>query len=113
KCSNTVGSLGSIELNLPLQTYAILDSSKDIDLDLYQICTKSLVNIVLKIVLNIINNHSSNRQKSALELDNKQPLSTIDKNLNQSNYEQLNFEKNSKQSYTIQIVTLKNIIFIL
>ncbi|KAF0553175.1 hypothetical protein F8M41_020558 [Gigaspora margarita] len=53
-------SLGSIELNLPLtrqQTYAMLDSSEGIDLELYQ------------------------------------PLSTIDENLNQSNYEQLNLEE--------------------
>ncbi|CAG8728753.1 2065_t:CDS:2, partial [Gigaspora rosea] len=66
------------------QPSAMLDSSKDIDLDLYQ------------------------------ELNDKQPLSTIDENLNQSNYEQLNLEENPKQSYTpIQVFTLKAIIFIL
>ncbi|CAG8596511.1 44465_t:CDS:2 [Gigaspora margarita] len=40
ECSNTVGSLGIIELNLSLtrqQTYAMLDSSESIDLDLYQV----------------------------------------------------------------------------
>ncbi|CAG8483581.1 21931_t:CDS:2 [Gigaspora margarita] len=42
----------------------------------------------------------SKRQKSAMELNDKQPLSTINENLNQSNYEQLNLEENPKQSYT-------------
>ncbi|RIB13543.1 hypothetical protein C2G38_2325498 [Gigaspora rosea] len=41
----------------------------------------------------------SKRQKSAMELNDKQPLSTINENLNQSNYEQLNLEENLKQSY--------------
>ncbi|CAG8811849.1 30523_t:CDS:2, partial [Gigaspora margarita] len=42
--------------------------------------------------------HPSKRQQSTLELNNKQPLSTIDENLNQSNYKQLNLEENSKQT---------------
>jgi hypothetical protein len=42
----------------------------------------------------------SKRQKSAMELNDKQPLSTINENLNQSNYEQLNLEKSPKQSYS-------------
>ncbi|RIB17228.1 hypothetical protein C2G38_2187936 [Gigaspora rosea] len=35
-----------------------------------------------------------------MELNDKQPLSTINENLNQSNYEQLNLEESPKQSYS-------------
>ncbi|CAG8709704.1 17334_t:CDS:1, partial [Dentiscutata heterogama] len=42
----------------------------------------------------------SKRQKSILELNDKQPLSTINESLNQSNHEQLNIEENPKQNYT-------------
>ncbi|RIB20061.1 hypothetical protein C2G38_2180224 [Gigaspora rosea] len=82
--------VGSVELNLPLtcqQPSAMLDSSEGSIFKLLFLRIKRIV-------------RPSKKQKSAMELNDKQPLNTINENLNQSNYEQLNLEESPKQSYS-------------
>ncbi|CAG8770041.1 23739_t:CDS:2, partial [Gigaspora rosea] len=72
-----------VELNLPLtcqQPSAMLDSSEGSIFKLLFLRIKRIV-------------RPSKKQKSAMELNDKQPLNTINENLNQSNYEQLNLEE--------------------
>ncbi|RIB25572.1 hypothetical protein C2G38_2165558 [Gigaspora rosea] len=89
----------NVDLNLSQtrqQPSAMLDSSEGIDLDLYQV--GSIFKLLFLRIKRIV--RPSKRQKSAMELNDKQPLSTINENLNQSNYEQLNLEESPKQSYS-------------